>query len=745
MAGREEFSVDLTVGKNEITEEAEEAAKALDELEGKDVEVKFKGDTSQVTRDIDDVLAKVDKLAGTGAAELLLTTNAAQVANQIVDLTTDIDKLDATDPTIDIKAENIATLEAGLDRLSAKAREISTTPVNVDTRSAVTGIDDIARSAGSSKSVLANMVGNATQDLGALGGIAGSAGVAIGQMGEYMVDASSSGDKLGDVVRNFGKVALPIAAIAGGIQLVTSAMNKGKEAAEAHADGIERMTAAAEEGTGVLGALADQIDETGKLAFTLGGGFDSSGIQVADLRENLDTLGLTMDDFVGLTELSESAMTKWVAGQKAAGVSESDLIAIAVARQEVMKQSAAAELDRAINARIGADAIDEQKAAEEAGKEATEAHSAAQEEAAERAAEYAEAVAEATRAWQEYVGVVKSVDWQEADVTGATAAMEAYRSELFGLEEIAINYQTALDAMNTAIAENGFNFDIATEAGRANQDVLVGMAEQIDTKLAAAYASANGDIGEFGRMSNDVFMQLANDLGLGVEQTAELRRQLGLTPEEVETRFKMSETEEALTKLGLLQGAIGALPTDVQLRIGAMIAEGDIVGAAHLATTAMNEAVAGGPPATFPTAADTSGAVADVGAFTGGDQPAATVPVGADPAEATGQVDDFVSETEDQEPIVGVDSDIKMALLTMAIINLVASQMRPVVTVTADPAPALATLNAIQRMEPWVGVNVYVADRPSASEIANMIGVVRVPVDAYVRTTVDPARLTGAR
>ena len=110
------------------------------------------------------------------------------------------------------------------------------------------------------------MVGNATQDLGALGGIAGSAGVAIGQMGEYMVDAANSGDKIGDVLKNFGAVAGPIAGIAAAIQFVSAAMGAYKEmAAEA-----EARTTALADAMAAGGTAADYADM---------------------LRENVDALG----------------------------------------------------------------------------------------------------------------------------------------------------------------------------------------------------------------------------------------------------------------------------------------------------------------------------------------------------------------------------------------------------------------------------------------------------------------------
>ncbi len=64
--------------------------------------------------------------------------------------------------------------------------------------------------ADNSRNVLANMVGNSVQDLGELGGVAGTAGVAIGQLAEYAADGNIS-------LAGFAKVAGPMAALGVGV------------------------------------------------------------------------------------------------------------------------------------------------------------------------------------------------------------------------------------------------------------------------------------------------------------------------------------------------------------------------------------------------------------------------------------------------------------------------------------------------------------------------------------------------
>ena len=225
-------------------------AKELDKLKP---EVKVTADTKKAVHDIDGLIKKTDKLDA-DTATILLTSNATKIAGDIADLLIDLDRLDAADPTVDVKATQINDLKGDLDTLEAKIREVNNIPVDIDTKPAKKGIDDVAASADSSKSVLANMVGNTTQDLGALGGIAGSAGVAIGQMGEYMADARAKGEGFGSILASFGKVALPIAGIGIGVQLITSYFANANKRAKELQEGVENINEALAEGNRLAAA-----------------------------------------------------------------------------------------------------------------------------------------------------------------------------------------------------------------------------------------------------------------------------------------------------------------------------------------------------------------------------------------------------------------------------------------------------------------------------------------------------------
>lgn len=259
-------------------------------------------------------------------------------------------------------------IEADADELAASIRQIE--QVKVDAADAglsnlggrLSEVDDAARGAGSA---MANMIGNTAQDMSGMLGVTGSLGVAFGQMGEYAADAALGGQDLASSLGAMAKVAGPIAALGLATKLLTDAFNKGKAAAAEQAKGVERLVAAAERGEGVLGALNDQLADTGKLSFTFGGGFDFAGAKVDDLRENLAAAGLTMQDFARLTTLSRDAFSQELVAMKNRGIAEEDLVQIGFAYEAMTRQVAEAELSLALNRQVGAGAADAAKVATE--------------------------------------------------------------------------------------------------------------------------------------------------------------------------------------------------------------------------------------------------------------------------------------------------------------------------------------------------------------------------------------------
>ena len=189
----------------------------------------------------------------------------------------------------------------------------------------------------------------------------------------------------------------------------------------------------------------------------------------------------------------------------------------------------------------------------------------------------------AQNALRDYAATLATVDFGAANLEGGIAGMTAFSDQFFGLARIASDTEAAYDDLAASVKENGKTFDLTTEAGRANQTALEGVAATLDTQFAAAYDDADGDMGTFKRnaevISLTTLARLAEELGLNAEETQELGTQLGLMPEDIETRYTLAGIEEAKLKLDLLSGSIDDLPKDVQAKVTQQIIAGDYVGA----------------------------------------------------------------------------------------------------------------------------------------------------------------------
>ncbi|MEJ7724085.1 MAG: hypothetical protein WKF64_07260 [Ilumatobacteraceae bacterium] len=198
-----------------------------------------------------------------------------------------------------------------------------------------------------------------------------------------------------------------------------------------------------------------------------------------------------------------------------------------------------------------------------------------------------EAVAESTKLAREaqidYANTTSSMDWGRAGLEGGLVAMSGYSTAMYGLHDISANFEGSLDALGSTLEGTRLHMDLTTEAGRKQYDAVKNVASAVNTELAAAYVNADGDMDKFKdtaqTIADDTLARMKSELGLTDDEVNLLRESLGLTDGDWEARFKMSGTEEARVKVGLLQGSIDDLPKDVQARVNQRIIKGDYVGA----------------------------------------------------------------------------------------------------------------------------------------------------------------------
>lgn len=259
------------------------------------------------------------------------------------DALADADKLEQSEPTVEVAAETtnaraaLADIETVLDKIDAE----KVTP-EVDTAPAADGVKRLGSESDQTRSVMANMVGNTTQDLGALGGVAGSAGMAIGQLGEYATEGNVS-------MAGLASTAVPMA----GLALVSAAASKAMQIfadrAKQSADDTKAWQKAMTDGGSAAANMATHLADVGKVMadvsdhtvnaakvagaakdefFHLGGvakdmfdlftgGFDS----VKDLTESLGDAGVTVDQWTRAVAGGEAGAATFAAALAATNLS----------------------------------------------------------------------------------------------------------------------------------------------------------------------------------------------------------------------------------------------------------------------------------------------------------------------------------------------------------------------------------------------------------------------------------------
>lgn len=620
----------------EVDADTKAASKALDavdkqahELTTSDFEITVQGKVDKVLGDLEKVASEAkETIAAAEALGRALGPELAAKADTVA-IVQDLQKLGLT---ADEVKENA-------DQLGAKLKEVADSDVGGKLGASLGTtrgkLDELGASADSSKSALANMIGNSAQDVGALGGVAGSTGVLIGQMAEYMADAKLQGEGFGSIVKNFAAVAGPAAALAAVISTVTGFMEKQAEQARVTAERNKElgsaMSDAADDAVGIADALKGNLDPLRDFDAGLALLGSSSKKTVNDLGRSIPLIGnIFMDTSRDVVDAMSDAgvsiydFSKAVTGSEGdrfdfllqlrtmaslGAISEDQFNAVAGALDDYRASAAKARQSQALfnvtaedaNAILGelvtkadpmakfgdvwktlmddmADgSIDTEDAANSINFLADqlgltrdevialakarldknlEDSKAAAEDAADALQEWADKTAKAIERQRELALIMDGTDYGKAAIEGGITAMSQFTEQQFALKDIAADSEEAIDNFTKSIKDNKFNFDLNTEAGRANQKALEDVAKTMDTKLAAAYADSGGDMDTFKQkattIATETLTRLQKELGLSDEQTRALGDSLGVADGDWEARFKLSGAAEAQAKLDLL-------------------------------------------------------------------------------------------------------------------------------------------------------------------------------------------------
>lgn len=322
MAGKK-LEFDLSIATKQAQADLKATGKAAQALEDEleDSRTAGKKLADAIRQASDNVEA--DLKAAASAAEALEqalgeeTVAAAKAAGRSVDQM--VGELKRAGLTYDDIRADVDELADALKRVDDVGRQLDglkqgANEVEASTSRAGDSVDDLGRSADSSKSALANMIGNTTQDLGAMGGVAGSAGVAIGQMGEYMADALADGEKLSSVLSSFGKIVGPILALTAATAVLAKVQGNNAEAAKVNAESTERWSKAMDDADDAARAYVESLRDSGKVMLDLNHLTEDQTRVVNDAKSSWHGLDGLLGLFRGETEdvadvMAEASLT----------------------------------------------------------------------------------------------------------------------------------------------------------------------------------------------------------------------------------------------------------------------------------------------------------------------------------------------------------------------------------------------------------------------------------------------------
>lgn len=126
-------------------------------------------------------------------------------------------------------------------------------------------------------------------------------------------------------------------------------------------------------------------------------------------------------------------------------------------------------------------------------------------------------------------------------------AIHDFGEAAIGASNADIKYQEALKNVNDAIAENGQNLDITTEAGRKNQSALNDLASATLAQVQAGAAAGETQDALQTKMQTgrDAFIQAAEAMGMTEDEATQLADSYGLIPEKISTEVT-ADTQPAL-------------------------------------------------------------------------------------------------------------------------------------------------------------------------------------------------------
>ena len=243
----------------------------------KDVEAGFDGTESAGKR----AAAQMAAMADVIDAEAANAASAVEAMSSALgpEFAADLEKAGSS---VDELVSSLRKAGLAYDDVRADADALAASVKKVDTasRGLSPSLDGVTRSGDQSRSVLANMVGNSAQDIGAMSGVAGTAGVALGQLAEYAADGNIQ-------LANMGKLGAGVVGIGIALWAVDKSAKQSAANIKALAEEVSNLSTVAD------GQVVDAFVQSLSLGYVEGQTLQETIAQMAE--DNLPGLKRALD------------------------------------------------------------------------------------------------------------------------------------------------------------------------------------------------------------------------------------------------------------------------------------------------------------------------------------------------------------------------------------------------------------------------------------------------------------------
>lgn len=165
--------------------------------------------------------------------------------------------------------------------------------------------------------------------------------------------------------------------------------------------------------------------------------------------------------------------------------------------------------------------------------------------------------------------LAESMEAQAEAIQNAIEAIDNYYNATLSLANSEVALEAAYDEMAESIEKHKEATDLDTEAGRANQTALIGIAEaalRVSEDLGATGASAD-QVRDSMSAARERFLQAADAMGHESDYAVQLADKLGLIPEDVATRFTTPGSGTAQSEAEAVNRALDNIPAHIASKI----------------------------------------------------------------------------------------------------------------------------------------------------------------------------------